>query len=48
MLEVAGALAVLAVAMTFVKDVTSDTLKLARASRRRGTIQVADPRLSQD
>ncbi len=48
MLEVAGAVAVLAVALTFIKDAASDTMKLARSSRRRGTIQVADPRLSRD
>jgi len=48
MLEVAAALVVFAVALTFVKDATSATIKLARSNRQRGAIRVAEPHLSQD
>lgn len=47
MLELAAAIAVSAVALTFLTDATSSTLKMVRANRRRGSIQVADPKLSQ-
>lgn len=47
MLELAAAIVVSAVALTFLSDATSSTLKMVRASRRRGTIRVADPSLSQ-
>lgn len=42
MLELAAIVAVSAVALTFVTDVTSDTMKMVRASRRRGKIRVAE------
>ncbi len=47
MLELAAAIVVSAVALTFLSDATSSTLKMVRASRRRGTIRVADSSLSQ-
>lgn len=46
MLELTAALFVSAIAVTFVTDAASDTVKLVRASRRRSKIQVADPELT--
>lgn len=43
MLELAALIAVSAVALSFVTDATSDTMKVARAmSRRKDKIRVAD------
>lgn len=42
MLELAAIIAVSAVALTFVTDATSDTMKVARAFRRKEKIRVAD------
>lgn len=41
MLEVIATIVVLAVALTFVSDATSDTMKLVRSARRRGQVRVA-------
>lgn len=41
MLELAAMVAVSAVAVTFLTDATSDTLKVVRSMRRRGQIRVA-------
>jgi len=42
MLELAAIIAVSAIAMTFVTDATSGTLKVARAFRRKDKIRVAE------
>ncbi len=43
MLELAAIIAVSAIALTFVTDATSDTMKVARAmNRRKDKIRVAD------
>lgn len=47
MLELAAVIAVSAVALTFLSDATSSTVKMVRAGRRRGTIRVADSKLSE-
>lgn len=41
MLELAALIVVSAVALSFVTDATSDTVKMARAMRRRGQVRVA-------
>jgi hypothetical protein len=46
MLELAAILVVSVVALTFVTDATSDTLKMVRAMRRRGQVRVAREDLS--
>jgi len=41
MLELAAMLVVSAVALSFLTDATSDTVKMVRAARRRGKVHVA-------
>jgi hypothetical protein len=46
MLELAAMLVVSVVALTFVTDATSDTMKMVRAMRRRDQVRVASAELS--
>jgi hypothetical protein len=42
MLELAAIVVVSAVALSFLTDATSDTMKMVRAARRRGNVHVAE------
>lgn len=42
MLELGAAILVLAIALSFISDATSSTVKLVRATTRRGKIHVAE------